>query len=620
MTQTPDPAELSDAALKAHATGDLAEAARLYEQLLAIEPRHWLALTNRATLWLQTGRLEEGIEGLRASLAIAPSQPTALMNLGAALRTLGRLDEAVAAYREAVDLKADHGEAWAHLAACLHQAGRLDEAVQAYAAAADLAPASHQLRHTRGLLLYEMGRQAEALEALEAAAALAPDLVELHNDLGLVRHANGRADQAVPAFERALALKPHFPMALSNLGRALHHLDRLDEALARLDEATAQGPDYATGWLHRGDVLSALGRFEEALDCYGRVLALEPGNVDAWVRQGDVLGFLRRIEEAMVSYNQALVLDPGNAKAPFNLAAALLREGAYGDGWRLYEHRWRDPKEVMPVLPGRHWVGGEPVEGKTILLHSEQGVGDTLMMLRYAPLLARRGARVLLSVQPPLERLAAGVEGVEAVIPQGQVLPPFDLHIPMMSLPLAFGTDYDTVPGEPYLKAPAEDIARWAERLGPREGPGTRPRIGLCWAGAPTHNEDRWRSIPLDALRPLAGLDADLYAVQIDIRERDRDAFAAMGLIPLGPELVDFASSAGLVHNLDLVITVDTSLAHLVGGLGRKAFLLLAAAPDYRWGWDDAETPWYPSLKLFRQEKIGDWSGVVEAVMAAASG
>jgi tetratricopeptide (TPR) repeat protein len=615
VTQTPDPNALSEAAIKAHASGDLAEAARLYDEVLAIEPRHWLAMTNRATLLMQSGRLEEGIVAIRASLAIAPSQPTALDNLGVALGVLGRLDEAIAALREAVALKADFALAWIHLGGALHQAGRPEEALIAYGSAAEHEPTASQPRHAQGLLLYELGRGAEALALLERALALGPQSPELMNDLGLLLHDQGRAEDAAAAFERALVLKPDYPMALSNLARVLHHLDRMPEALARVDQAIALDPAYATAWLHRGDVLSATGRFDEALHCYDRLLELEPAHVDAWVRRGDVLGFLRRIEEAMVAYNQALTLDPGNIKAPTNLAAALLREGAYGDGWRLYEHRWRDPEYRMPVLNGRHWTGGEPVDGQTILLHSEQGLGDTLMMLRYAPLLARRGATVLLSVQPALERLAASVQGVKAVIPQGQAIPPFDLHIPMMSLPMAFGTEWETVAGEPYLSAPPQDVARWAERLGPK----TRPRIGLCWSGNPAHADDRWRSIPLEALRPLAALDADLYTVQTDIRDRDAAAAQAMGLTLLGPELTDYASTAGLVENLDLIVTVDTSLAHLVGGMGRSGVVLLAAVPDYRWAWDEPVSPWYPGLKLLRQERVGDWGAVVEEVRAMAT-
>jgi Tfp pilus assembly protein PilF len=437
------------------------------------------------------------------------------------------------------------------------------------------------------------------------------------NDLGLRLHADGRAEEAAAAFAQALALNPGWAPALANLGRALHHLHRLDEAMARLDEAVATDPAHAVAWLYRGDAFSALGRFDAALGCYGRVLELDPASADAWVRRADALAFLRRIEEAMAAYDRALVLDPANLRAPFNLATALLREGAYEDGWRLYEHRWRG--QTIPPLPGRHWLGAEPVDGKTLLLHSEQGLGDTLMMLRYVPRLARRGARVLLSVQPSLERLAARVEGVAAVIPQGQPLPPFDLHIPMMSLPLAFATAWDTIPGEPYLTAPPEDVARWSERLGPPKDSGNRPRIGLCWSGAAAHADDRWRSLPLDVLRPLASLGADLYAVQIDVREPDRAAAHAMGLTLLGPELTDYASTAGLVETLDLVVTVDTSLAHLAGGLGRKGLLLLAAVPDYRWGWEGDRSPWYPSLELFRQERIGDWSGVAEAVTAAAN-
>lgn len=615
VTQAPDLLQLSDDALKAHAAGDLDGAMRLYEQVLAVDPQHWLALTNRATIWLQIGRLEEGVAGLRASLAIMPGQPTALNNLGNALRMLGRPDEALHAYREAVALADGFADAWSNLAGLLHEAGRLDEAADAYGKAADAAPTVQRPRYLQGLLLNALGRKAASLEALEAAAAIPPATPELFNDLGLLRHENDRAAEAVDAFERALALRPDYVDALSNQGRALHHLDRLDEAVARLDRAVALDPGNPTALLHRGDALSARGRFEEALACYARLLELDPGHVTGWIRRGDALGFTRRIEEAMVSFNQALTLDPAHPNAPLNLAAALLREGAYEDGWRVYEHRWRDKSEVMPSLPGGLWLGEEPVAGRTLLVHSEQGLGDSLMTLRYIPLLARRGAKVLLSVQPPLERLAARVEGVAAVIPQGEPIPPFELRIPTMSLPLAFGTTYDTVPGASYLSPPPEDAERWIARLGPR----SRARIGLCWAGNAKQSEDRWRSIPLEALRPLASLDADLYAVQIDIRERDRAAFEAMGLIPLGPELTDYASTAGLVEALDLVITVDTSVAHLAGAMGRSDILMLSAVPDYRWGWEGDTTPWYPTLKVFRQERIGDWSGVVEAVRAAVA-
>jgi tetratricopeptide (TPR) repeat protein len=607
---------LTQGALQAHTAGRLDEAERLYQDAIAADPANWLALTNLATVRLQTGRLEQGVEGLRASLRIAPGQPTALNNLGRALAMLGRTDEAIAAQREAAALKPGYVEALTDLGNLLSQAGRNAEAAEAFGAAADADPSSGRLRHAQGLVLHRLGRKAEALAVLERAAPLAPDLPELHNDLGVFRHDNGRAEEALAAFDRALELRPDYAEALSNRARAMHHLGRLDEALDNLDRAVALAPDYAIAFTHRGDVLSALGRFEEALACHDRALELEPDNADAWVRRGDALGFLRRMEEAVLAYDRALTLDPANIKAPFNLAAGLIREGEYEDGWRLYEHRWRDTGEgARPELPGRQWLGEEDVAGKTVVLYSEQGQGDTIMMLRYAPLLARRGAEVILSVQPSLERLAARVEGVSAVAPQGQPLPPFDLHTPLMSLPLAFGTTIDTIPGEPYLTAPPEDFARWAERLGPRK----RSRIGLAWAGNPTHNEDRWRSVPLAALASLASLDVDLYAVTLDIREADRAAMDQMGVIPLGPELTDYAATAGLIANLDLVISVDTSLAHLAGAMGRKGLLLLAAAPDYRWGWDGATTPWYPSLRLFRQQRIGDWSGVAEAVRAAAS-
>jgi len=602
-------------ALNAHVAGDLTEAERLYLQILDSDARHAPARSNLAIVWLQQGRAEDGVAGLRRSLDIDPAQPLALNNLGSALRGLGRADEAIDAFRRAVALDAGQVDARVNLATLLEFAGRLDEAAEAYAEAAAVHPQPAGLRHAQGLTLWRLGRTAEAVAALRQAVELEPGALGTLNDLGVVLEADGRLAEAMDAYDRVLAVQPDYAEALNNRGLALMQLDRLGEALDSYDAAVAFKPGYTLAWFNRGDALCALGRFEEALESLNRALAADPAYADAWVRRGDMLGYLRRIPEAQAAYARAAGLDPANPRARFHLAFPLLREGRYAEGLAIYEQRWIGPlRDAAVSLPRPQWRGDEPVDGKTLLLHSEQGHGDTLMMLRYAPLLARRGARVIVSVQPPIERLAAVVEGVEAVIPQGEPLPPYDLHIPMMSLPLAVGTGFDTIPGDAYLRAPDSERALWAGRLGP---PG-RPRIGLTWSGSAQQRDNRWRSMPLERLGPLFDLAADLYALQTEITDADRETLASAPIRDLSSELQSYADTAAAMEQMDLIVTVCTSAANLAGGLGRPALVMLGAVADWRWGVDSDRSPWFPSARLFRQQRIGDWDDVVGRVRAAA--
>lgn len=602
-------------ALRAHVAGDFAEAERLYGAAIDADPRHAQARTNRATLWLQQGRLEDGVKGLRESLQIDSRQPTALNNLGMALRGLGRPDEALDAFRQSLAMNPRAPDTLSQYAALLDATGRLEEAALAYGQAAEVHPQPGPLRHAQGFSLYRLGRVEEALGPLRQAAALSPGAPAPLNDLGVVLDETGRSEAALEAFAEALALKPDYPEALNNRALALFRLDRLSESLAGYDAALALQPDYASAWLNRADTLAAQGRFEEALASVDRALAVSADYADAWSRRGDMLGYLRRLEEAEACYAKALAFNPDHAGALFHLAFPLLREGRYEEGFRVYENRWRGPLKAAKVdLPLPLWLGETPVAGKTLLLHSEQGHGDTLMMLRYAPLLARAGAKVIVSVQGPIESLAAATPGVSAVIPQEQPLPPYDLHIPMMSLPLAFGTRLDTVPGEPYLRAPEAERTRWAERLGAR----TRPRIGLCWSGSATHKDTRWRNIPLKNLLPLLDLDAEMFALQTEITEADRAVLGATPIRDLSAELISYADTAAVMEALDLVITVDTSAANLAGGLGRPTFVMLGAVVDWRWGLEPDSSPWHPSARLFRQAAVGAWDEVVARVKTAA--
>jgi len=608
-------AELFAEALKAHLAGDLAEAERLYARAIEADPSHARAHANLATAWLQQGRLDEGVEGLRRSLRIDPAQPVTLNNLGSALRGLGRADEALDAYRRALELEPASAETLSQYAAVLDEAGRLEEAAEAFGKAAGLHHHPGPLRHAQGSALYRLGRLEEAAAILNLAAELSPKAGEPRNDLGVVLDEMGRLDEALELFAKALALRPDYPEALNNRSMTLYRLERLAEALEGYNAALALKPDYVSAWLNRADVLAALGRFTDALESVDRALALAPAAADAWSRRGDMLGYLRRLGEAQAAYAKGLELEPGHPRALFHLAFPLLREGRYEQGLKVYENRWLGPmKRDRAELPRPLWLGETPVEDKTILLHSEQGHGDTLMMLRYAPLLARQGAEVIVSVQGPIERLAAEVEGVSAVIPHGQPLPPYDLHVPMMSLPYAFATRLDSVPGEPYLSAPAAERALWSDRL----GPATRPRIGLCWSGSPGQKDNRWRSLALERLKPLLALDADLFALQTEMSEADRATLAASPIRDLSGELGSYADTAAVMERMDLIITVCTSAANLAGGLGRPTLVMLSAMADWRWGLEPDSSPWYPTARLFRQTRLGAWDEVIAKVTAAA--
>jgi tetratricopeptide (TPR) repeat protein len=530
----------------------------------------------------QSGDLAEAERRYRAVLEKDPRQVQALTNLGALHLQTGRIAEAIDWLDASLAVKPDQPHALGNRAGALRWLGRLDEALAAGDAALAIDPAYADGHNTRGLLLTELGRPEQALAALDQAVTLNPAHPAFWNNRGVALAALARQDEAVDAFDRALALAPGFPDALSNRAAALRALGRLDEAGASCEQA----------------------------------LALQPGHADAWVNRGCILRDQGRPAEAMAAFEQALTIKPEHVEAAWSRALLQLVMGDYEAGWRGFELRWKRP-ELMAYAPAPGaplWLGETPIEGRTLLLRSEQGLGDSIQMLRYVPRLAALGARVLLTVQPPLETLAAALPGVTALVRQGDSVPPHDLQTPLMSLPLAMRTRADTIPWDgPYLAAPADKAKAWAARLGPRG----RLRVGLAWSGNPRHLNDRNRSLALAALAPLLGQDAEFVSLQKDYTPADRGHLADFGVRNHAPALHDFSDTAGLISQTDLVIAVDTSVAHLAGAMGKPVWLLLPFAGDFRWGAEGETTPWYPSVRLFRQTAPGEWAGVLARVTEA---
>ncbi len=495
-----------------------------------------------------------------------------------------------------------------------HEQGEFDKAERLCNALLQYHPENFEALHCLGQINYRRGRLEAALALIQAA--LKTDLGRANGfaSLGLVFHSLRQFERALASYDAGLCLEPDNVELLNRRGVALLELSRPRDALEGFERALAADPDKLDALGNLGNALVKLNRPAEALAVYDKALTIAPGNAQLLTNRAVALRRLDRPSEAVVSASAALVSRPDFAKARFVDSVARLTLGDFGAGWRGYESRWAvgalasQRREFTVPL----WLGKESLSGKTILLHAEQGFGDTLQFVRYAALVAARGARVVLEVQPELVRLLSRTAGGETVLARGEPLPRFDFHCPLLSLPLAFATELATIPSDiPYIAPTDEDVAAWRERM-----PARRPRVGLVWSGERSHDNDLNRSLRLETLLPL--LDAPgvaFVSLQHEVREED---FCLLRRCPhvlqVGQDFRNFADTAAAIASLDVVITVDTAVAHLAGALGKLLFLLLPFAADFRWLRERCDSPWYPTARLFRQPQFGNWQGVVETL------
>jgi Flp pilus assembly protein TadD len=423
---------------------------------------------------------------------------------------------------------------------------------------------------------------------------------------------------AIRLYDQAIAANPAAAEPYYKRANALKNLGQLAAAVASYDQAIARRPDYAYAYCNRGVVQLGLGSLTTALGSLDRAIALEPTDAFAHYNRALVLQNSSRWHEALASYDRAIALNPDFSDAQYNRAMALLFIGDFERGWAGFEWRWNNAQRLAIGAPRNFpqplWLGAEPIAGKRLLLHPEGGFGDTLQFCRYAASAAARGATVLLEVQPPLLRLLAPLAGVSQLIAAGSPLPPFDYHCPLMSLPLAFGTTLDTVPAPAsYLHNDPTLLAQWRARLGER----TRPRVGLVWSGNPNNTIDPRRTIQLADWVPHLPGGFHYFCMQKDIRPADQAVLeASESILSYDAELRDFADTAAYCECMDIVISVDTSPAHLSGALGQRTWMLLPYIPDFRWMRDREDTPWYPTMKLYRQKAPGDWNEVFARIAA----
>lgn len=535
-------------------------------------------------------------------------------NEAMALQRQGRLREAEKIYARVLKAAPGHFDALNLLGAVKAQQGQIGEAQRLFAAAVKINPNVAGAWANLGQALHALKRNDEALRCLDKARALAPD------DLNVLhQHANallslGRSEAALGEFRAVAARAPRHGEARLNSGIACAALGRPEEALAEFDAALALMPGHPAVHYNRALALQALGRDAEAVEVHDRALAAAPQHAGAWLHRGRALAALKRHDEALASYGKAATLRRGDPDAEFSESLALLALGDYRRGFAKYEARWR--RTGMPEQKGRGrplWRGEYPLSGKTVLLHAEQGLGDTTQFARYVPLLAATGPKqIVLEVQSELTTLMARLAGGATVIARGEAPPPFDVHCPLGSLPLAMGTDLSNVPAPiPYLAADVGALAKWATRLEALK----RPRVALAWSGNASHYNDRNRSIPLARLAPLLTLPASFISIQRELRNDDAARLtAAPRVLHLGGELENFTDTAAVMALCDLVISADTAVAHLAGAMGRPLWVLIPFAPDWRWTLEGETSPWYPAARLFRQTAPGDWHDVISRV------
>jgi len=647
-------------------SGRHAEAASCYERALTLQPGLAAAHRGRGTSLMQLGQPEPALASFREAVRLAPNDDQAHNGLGVALERTGRVEEARIAFSRAIALNPRNAEAHHNLGILESAAGRHHEALASIERALALQPNQPALHGNRGMELLALGRADEALASFELALALASEDPRAHHNRGLALVSLKRVADALESFERALALDPAAAAthlwhgktclelgrpgeALASIERArelaplefiadlergvaLAQLERNEEALASFDAALSADPRSHEAANNRGAVLLRLFRPAEAHADFANAIALSPEFIEPRINAGIALRGLGRFSEALESLDHALALRPEDPTATWCKALIKLGRGELREGWPLYEAR-------LQVEPGRRlvrsfteprWTGHEPLAGRTLLVHAEQGLGDTLQFCRYLPGLEELGARVVFEVQPVLMRLLSSLAMRGTLIARGDPLPQFDLEIPLGSLPLALGTELDTIPaGVPYLHVDPAAAERWAKRLA--ELPGLR--VGINWQGNPEAEKLaalEARSFPLAAVAPLARVPGvSLVSLQKGAGAGERSQVEFGGNIAqltdpmyMGPEEIA-EETAAILKGLDLVITADTALAHLAGALGVRVWVALQAVPDWRWLIGRDDSPWYPTMQLFRQRTPGDWPEVFErlaAALAAMSG
>ena len=530
------------------------------------------------------------------------------------LQAQGQLTQAKAAYEDIFRQNSENFETLHMLGIVNAQLGHLESAVELICKAIEINPFSDQAYYDLGYAMCKLNVFEAGVECYDKALSLNPQNAQAACDRASALHELGRFEEALASYDLAISMAPKYADAYSFMGNTLLSMGRIEEAIASFDMAIALNPNSVAAFLNRGNAFQAKGDCAEAISCYTQAITLEPKHAMAYSNRGVSLKYLHRMQESLASSDAAIAIAPTFADAYWNRALTLLMQGELGAGFRDYQWRWETAKykKVRRSFSKPMWLGDSQIKNKTLLIHAEQGFGDTIQFARYVQLVTQAGGHVIYEAEKPIFDLFKSLKGIGALIRQGDPLPEFDYFCPVMSLPLAFKTELATVPaGGRYLAADAGKISYWASVLGPK----TKPRIGLVWSGSATHQDDHNRSLKLQVLLDALPQGYQFVSLQKEARSWDLPLVEdATMLQHFGERLTSFSDTAALCELMDLIISVDTSVAHLSGALGRPTWVLLPFVPDWRWMLNRQDSPWYPTMRIYRQTAQREWTQVLNAV------
>lgn len=591
-------------ALIFHQKGNVDRAKAIYLRLLNGYADNARLLNNLAMIEFQLGKFESGLTYLEKSLAIDQNQFAAYGNRGAALFALGRLEEAYDAYNQAIVLNNDYAEAYYNRGILHERFERFQEALADYRRAVELKPHYAKAHNNQGNILKKLGENKEALLSYANAIKANPQHAEAYYNRGVIFKEECNYPEALICYQQAIALNSQYMEAYNNCGNVLIQLRRFEDALLHFQKAIQLNQNYAYAYNGQGNALMELKRFDDALLSYENAILL---NSSSKANQA----------ENTLPNQKKRTPDADLADPYWNKAMLKILLGECEEGWKLYEYRRHrsGQKESYPDYDQPLWIGQETIKDKVLYIYPEQGLGDFIQFCRYIPLAEQLGAKIVLKTPAALHSIIKAMELKARLADKDEKVTSFDFHCPIMSLPLAFKTTLDSVPNTaPYLHADNAKKLYWKEKFANE----TRLKVGLVWSGSKDHKKDHDRSLRLEQLTPLLDLPVAFYSLQKEVREEDQATLSRLDQIQeYAEELNDFSDTAALVDNLDLIISVDTSVAHLAGAMAKDVWIMISYLPDYRWMLDRDDSPWYPTATLFRQPAIGDWESVIGNVKQA---
>ena len=590
-----------------------------FEKATSIKTDYAEAHNNLGNLFRESGKQEAARESFKKAILIKPNFAEAYHNLGCAIGS-SNLDVAIGCFKNAVTIKPDYAEAYNNLGNAFRSAGQCEDAKACYSKALSIKPDYAEAHDNLGGLLKETGQLAEAIVCYRKAIEIAPDFIAAYYNLGNAFEEDKQLDMAIDSYSKALLIQPNHAEVYHKLGNIFINKRQYDDAIDNYDKALSINPNYAAVYNNLGYALSKkTGDLNKAIEYYNKALSINPEHADTYNNLGCAYNDLGMFKEAEQAFRQALKIRPDFADAQFNWSLGMLLNGNFEAGWKKYRYRFKRKNATAsyPDISIPEWRG-ECLQNKTLLIWAEQGLGDTIQFVRYLKKIKKGGARILFYCKPSLKRLLEPVSAIDQVIDNFETVAA-DFHIPLLNLPELEGTKLDTVPCEvPYLFPENNSVKQWREKLQNSD----KLRVGLVWAGSPSHSNDQFRSVKLAEFSDLFLIKGiSFYSMQKgeatgQLNDLINRSTVKMNIINVSEQLNDLSDTAALMANLDLVISVDTCVAHLAGALARPVWTLLPANPDWRWLLERNDSPWYPTMQLYRQEEPGNWKAVINRIEA----